>query len=141
MKESLARRVFVSSTILFLFSSIEVIELSAILFPATSVIQSLLFKISGRSKGTYIVVCTPNGESRYMLSVDNTVHIHANQIALTLTIENGSARTSKANCHDQVCVHTGSICKQGESIVCLPAQVQIYIYGGETEHALDQIAG
>lgn len=103
--------------------------------------MSLLFKISGRSEGTYIVVCTPNGESRYMLSVDNTVHIHANQIALTLTIENGSARISKANCNDQVCVHTGSICKQGESIVCLPAQVQIYIYGGETEHALDQIAG
>lgn len=36
-------------------------------------------------------------------------------------------RISKANCNDQVCVRTGAIDKQGDTVVCLPHKLVIEV--------------
>lgn len=45
----------------------------------------------------------------------------------TIEVRDGKIRIKAANCTDQVCVRTGFIQKQGETIVCLPHKVIIEI--------------
>ena len=51
-----------------------------------------------------------------------------------LVIEDGSARIEEASCPDGVCVHTGRVRRDGQSIVCLPNQVVVEIVS-ETENS------
>ena len=51
-----------------------------------------------------------------------------------LVIEDGAARIEEASCPDGVCVHTGRIRRNGQSIVCLPNQVVVEIVS-ETENS------
>ncbi len=44
-----------------------------------------------------------------------------------LVIEDGSARIEEASCPDGVCIHTGRVRRDGQSIVCLPNQVVVEI--------------
>lgn len=44
-----------------------------------------------------------------------------------LEINSGKAYIKSANCNNQVCVHSKSISNEGESIICLPHKVHIYI--------------
>ena len=59
-----------------------------------------------------------------------------------LVIEDGAARIEEASCPDGVCVHTGRIRRNGQSIVCLPNQVVVEIVS-ETENSsgVDMTAG
>ena len=81
--------------------------------------------------GAYAVV-TIHGEeyARYPLSENQTVTI-GTQTYNILTIENGKAFVSDANCGDHTCIHTGSISLQGEQIICLPHELIIEIAGGD----------
>ncbi len=59
-----------------------------------------------------------------------------------LVIEDGSARIEEASCPDGVCVHTGRVRRDGQSIVCLPNQVVVEIVSGaENESGVDITAG
>lgn len=51
-----------------------------------------------------------------------------------LVIEDGAARIEEASCSDGVCVHTGRIRRNGQSIVCLPNQVVVEIVS-DTENS------
>ena len=51
-----------------------------------------------------------------------------------LVIEDGAARIEEASCPDGVCVHTGRIRRNGQSIVCLPNQVVVEIVS-DTENS------
>jgi len=37
----------------------------------------------------------------------------------------------ESSCPDKVCVHTGYICKNNQSIICVPNEIAIRITGGE----------
>lgn len=50
----------------------------------------------------------------------------------TVKIKDGSISITESDCPDKVCVNTGEISKQGESIVCVPNEIVITI-GGERE--------
>ena len=54
-----------------------------------------------------------------------------NDIAVEIKAENGKIRFEKAKCDDLVCVRTGYLSKDGQTAICLPAKVSIYIKGGE----------
>lgn len=59
-----------------------------------------------------------------------------------LVIEDGTARVEEASCPDGVCVHTGRIRRNGQSIVCLPNQVVVEIVSGtENSSIVDITAG
>lgn len=56
-----------------------------------------------------------------------------------LVIENGTVRMEESSCPDQVCVHTGTIDKPGQTIVCLPNRVVIEITGSK-ESPIDDLS-
>ena len=58
----------------------------------------------------------------------------------TITIENGKAVMSDASCKDKTCVHSGSISKTGESIVCLPHRIVLSISGEQSGGQENQTA-
>ena len=79
----------------------------------------------------------------YPLDVDASYTITgANGGTNLLVIEDGAARIEEASCPDGVCVHTGRIRRNGQSIVCLPNQVVVEIVS-ETENSsgVDLTAG
>jgi len=49
----------------------------------------------------------------------------------TVEIENKRIRMSDAPCPDRICVRRGWIGKPGESIVCIPNEIHIYIESGD----------
>jgi len=51
----------------------------------------------------------------------------------TLTIAEGQARMTEADCKDAVCRGTGSISQAGEQIICLPHQVQVRVVSAEQQ--------
>lgn len=71
----------------------------------------------------------------YLLDVDASYTVTgANGGTNLLVIEDGAARIEEASCPDGVCVHTGRIRRNGQSIVCLPNQVVVEIVS-ETENS------
>ena len=59
-----------------------------------------------------------------------------------LVIEDGAARIEEASCPDGVCVHTGRIRRNGQSIVCLPNQAVVEIVSDtENSSGVDITAG
>ncbi len=60
-----------------------------------------------------------------------------------LIIEDGSARIEEASCPDGVCIHTGRVRRDGQSIVCLPNQVVVEIISETVKESsgVDMTAG
>lgn len=50
-----------------------------------------------------------------------------------IVIEYGYVKVNSADCPDELCVHTGTIDKSGETIVCLPHRVVVEVTGGDDE--------
>ena len=56
-----------------------------------------------------------------------------NGYTLTVAAEGDGLRVSEADCPTQDCVHTGTISRGGQSIVCLPARIIIQLTGGQAD--------
>lgn len=89
----------------------------------------LLFREDGAS-----AQITINGEVYQTLPLnhDTTITIpsddgHTN----ILTIHNGYADITDADCPDKLCVHQKKISKKGETLVCLPHKIVISIISGK----------
>ena len=49
---------------------------------------------------------------------------------LTVTLNKTGVRVCESDCPGQDCLHTGTITRAGQSIVCLPEQVVVQLSGG-----------
>lgn len=94
--------------------------------------------VFGAVLAAVLLLCSPGGTvqvrvagavtAAYPLDVDASYTITgANGGTNLLVIEDGAARIEEASCPDGVCVHTGRIRRNGQSIVCLPNQVVVEI--------------
>lgn len=75
------------------------------------------------------LVITKNG-SEYMrcsLEKDREIDLGTNLIA----VEGGSVYMKRADCKNQICVHSGRISAAGQMIVCLPNRITVKITGEE----------
>lgn len=52
-------------------------------------------------------------------------------IPVTVHLSNEYAFIKSSGCKDKICVNTGKLDKPGQSAVCLPARVAVYIKGSE----------
>lgn len=109
-----------------------------VLLFALSSLPALHFLLSSQG-GEYVIITSPDGESSYALNEDRSIELQSGEWLLSVEIKDSKVKVSKSNCPDRVCVHTGSISKDGSAIVCLPAQVTIEIYSGEEGY--DAISG
>lgn len=95
-----------------------------------------LFMLFSRDSGSMVSV-TVNGEEIMSLPLDEdtSVVIHPgdgeSDFTNTLTIEDGKAYISYADCPDQICVNRGGISYEDETIVCLPHKLVVTVTVGE----------
>lgn len=101
----------------------------------------LLFFGLNKEVGSSVAV-NINGEQTavYPLSVDTEVTITTgenNEHINVLTIKDGKAYISEANCPDGICAETRSAQYVGETIVCLPHRVVIEIVSENKDSEID----
>ncbi len=60
-------------------------------------------------------------QSPYDIEYENNNH------KLTVHIETGKIRFSKADCPDKICVNTGYLSKNGDTAVCVPSEMMIVV--------------
>ena len=89
------------------------------------------FVFSGmRHSGNWVVVEVEGREyCRLSILEDGEQEIVTQWGNNWLVIQKGKVYIKEADCKNQVCVHTKPIDQTGESIVCLPHKVNIYITG------------
>ncbi len=71
-------------------------------------------------------------EKIYMKDINEDRHIHIDLNKgkfIDINVSKDGAFVSDVVCPDRICVKTGLINKVGQSIVCLPNKVQIYVEG------------
>ena len=91
----------------------------------------------GGSDDTLTAVVTADGQEldRFApaeLAAGPRTYTH-NSYTLTVAAEGDGLRVSEADCPTQDCVHTGTISRSGQSIVCLPARIIIQLTGGQAD--------
>ena len=65
-----------------------------------------------------------------------------NGCTLTVVFSPEYVQVTQSDCPTQDCVHTGTITRSGQSIVCLPARIVIQLTGGQPDgDAVDIVIG
>lgn len=67
------------------------------------------------------------------------VQVISNEITMKILFQNGTVRFSESNCPDKICVHTGSLLRNGQVAACVPADVLIRIRGTAQKGDVDVI--
>ena len=96
--------------------------------------------IAGAAFGVHdIVTVKVDGKvtGTYPLAKDQKIRINGG--TNILTIKNGKAKMTDADCPDQLCVHQKAASKNHESIICLPNKVVVEVDGSE-ESEFDAVA-
>ena len=108
----------------------ELIVLAVLLVSAGAL---LLWLRLGQTPGAWAVVRVDGREvARYSLSQDGVYTLNGG--TNVLTIRNGSAAVTEADCPDKVCVDQGRVHYTGQCITCLPNKLTVTIEGeGEPE--------
>ena len=79
--------------------------------------DTVTVKVDGKVTGTY------------PLAKDQKIRINGG--TNILTIKNGKAKMTDADCPDQLCVHQKAASKNHESIICLPNKVVVEVDGAD----------
>lgn len=101
----------------------------------------------GRSGGTerLTAVVSVDGAEVERIALDGSggERVYSgNGYTLTVAFGPESVRVLEADCPTQDCVHTGTITRSGQSIVCLPGRIIVQLEGGTVdENAPDAVIG
>lgn len=94
-----------------------------------------------REEGAEVVVSVAGEElCRLPLDADGEYMIGDGEKRNLLVISDGKARIAEASCPDHVCVKSGEVSFNGQTLVCLPNKVVVGIVGG-SEGEVDGVAG
>ena len=92
------------------------------------------------SEDLRLSVITDGQENIYSISENRELSITSNGYALTIIVENGEAFVKHADCPDKHCVKMGRISKEGEAVLCVPAEVVLRLISEKGEN-IDASAG
>lgn len=102
-------------------------------------VSFLVYNLVTRETGGYAVVEVDGVETgRYPLSEDREIPVKTDAGTNLIVISGSEVYMAEADCPNRLCVLSGKIRYSGESIVCLPHKVIVYIAG--TEEGLDAVA-
>lgn len=79
--------------------------------------------------GTSLVI-RQNGVITATYPLNEDAMINISDAGNVITIKNGAATMTEADCPDLICVRHKSIKRTGETIVCLPHQLSLSVEGG-----------
>lgn len=106
----------------------DIILASALLLAAA--VLYFAFALYNNVQSTDASVCvTVDGKvrARYSLARDREETIKTEYGENTLVIRDGYASISRADCKNQVCVHSRRISRGGETIACLPHRLSVSV--------------
>ena len=90
-------------------------------------------------------VITDHGEEVARVAMDTLDDVQYQEINgdyhLTVKLSPDGVEVMDSTCPTQDCVHTGTITRANQSIVCLPAQIVIHLEGTSSQSAPDVIVG
>ncbi|MEA5050377.1 MAG: NusG domain II-containing protein [Oscillospiraceae bacterium] len=94
---------------------------------AAALIWLLVASLTAKT-GEYVVVTVADKPyAELPLDKDAQLRIETDEGYNLLVIRDGQAWVESADCYNQVCVHTGKVSKELDSIICLPHRVVITI--------------
>ncbi len=112
-----------------------------------AVAVALWFYLPKTQTGRLTAVITQHGQEVHRVELtpgldkELVVELDDGTYHLTVRISGDGVYVSDSDCPTQDCVHTGTIRRAGQSIVCLPAQVVIHLEGAASADAPDVIVG
>ena len=108
-----------------------------------AVAVALWFYLPKTQSGELTVVISTGGEETERVKLNNITEatVPHNGYTLRITADGSGVRVADSDCPTQDCVHTGTITRAGQSIVCLPAQVVVHLEGAASADAPDVIVG
>lgn len=99
---------------------------------ALAVLVAIVF-YSNKADGDHLTAVVSVGnkvvDSLPLSGVEATYTYQNNGYTLQVSINHGGVCVQESDCPTQDCVHTGTITRSGQSIVCLPAQIVIHLEG------------
>ena len=87
------------------------------------------FKVKNSNSNLKVEILTPFKKEIIDLTLNRKLRIKGENGFLVLEIKNKKVRVIKSTCRNKICIKTGWISKEGESIVCVPNRVIIKILG------------
>lgn len=117
--------------------------LVALIIALLAVVAALWFYLPRSQSGQLTVVISVAGEEtrRVPLSDFTETTVTGGSYTLRVGTRDGGVAVTDSDCPTQDCVHTGTITRAGQSIVCLPAQVVVHLEGAASADAPDVIVG
>lgn len=115
----------------------------AVVVALLAVAAALWFCLPRTQTGDLTVVISVGGQETQRTGLKDfaPTTLSHNGYTLTVAADGDSVWVSDSDCPTQDCVHTGHIRRGGQSIVCLPAQVVVYLEGAVSPDAPDVIVG
>ena len=120
----------------------DLIIMGCILLAALILFLVYRFVFFAGTPGNYVSVCVNDGEDfyeEYPLEKDAEIDIPSSIGTNHLSIRDGKADMTDADCPDKICVDHRPISANGESIICLPAKIVVTVISKESP-ALDSIS-
>lgn len=114
-------------------------DFSVIIFLMFFVLVIMIVPNLNKESGKYVNIVGDEINEIYDLSQNKEIAISSNGYLLVVIIKDRAVYISESNCEDNICVNTGVIDSLGESVVCAPAKVIVYISGGDS--SVDHIVG
>lgn len=106
---------------------VELIIIAVLLLAA---VGAGLWFFLGRTPGAWAVVRVEGREvARYSLSQNGVYPLNGG--TNVLTVEDGSAAVTEADCPDKICVEQGRVRYTGQCITCLPNKLTVTLEGGD----------
>ena len=106
---------------------VELIIIAALLLAAAG---AGLWFFLGRTPGAWAVVRVEGREvARYSLSQNGVYPLNGG--TNVLTVEDGTAAVTEADCPDKICIEQGRVRYTGQCITCLPNKLTVTLEGGD----------
>lgn len=103
-----------------------------------ALISAVIVYLTHNKGDMAVIKVDGNIVSELSLSDNTTIIIEGYQGGSnTVSIIDGKAYVSEADCPDEICVKTGGISRAGETIVCLPHRVVVEIKSSNGTHNED----
>lgn len=93
-----------------------------------------LFIVNSGKNGKYAVISS-DGNEILRLELDKDIQniTVANAENIVFEVKDCAIFVTETDCHDKICLKTGAVSKNGQSIVCLPKKITVKIIGEDSE--------
>lgn len=104
----------------------------------------LVTSLSAANSNNHIAVVEIAGKERYRVNLQHPASIQLDEFTppVEIQVQNGAIAITKNDCRHHICMKMGPISRPGQTIVCVPKKILIYIPVHEsTNHSVQAITG